>query len=312
MLNQSSSTFGDGWTLQGLEQITSASGGVILSLGGGSTSLWFSGSPGVGGNYTSPGGGILDADQDLQRLHAHPDGWDPDHLQLQRIRDSDNRPQRSAHDLSRTTATISSRSVEDPYAGLTTFTLRLRRRLLQTIEDPAVRLTTFTHSGSDLTGRSAGGRDARHLHLRLRRPDDPGPGPAWQPGDRQLRRRRAGWHHHQPDSATQEFSSYQEQGWTNSGTSGSPAAATLLAESASNYTDPNSNLTQLRPDWYGLGTTGQTTDALGDVTTYDVNSNGLADRQHRPARPDHSVHLQLAREHDRGDLPRRNQRSIYV
>ena len=78
-----------------------------------------------------------------------------------------------------------------------------------------------------------------------------------------------------PDSTTEEFSSYQEQGWTNSGTAASPAAATLLAESASNYTDPNTNLTQLRPDWYGLGTTGQTTDALGDVTTYDVNSNGL-------------------------------------
>ena len=55
-----------------------------------------------------------------------------------------------------------------------------------------------------------------------------------------------------------------------------PAAATLLAESAAKYTDPNSNLNLMRPDWYGLGTTGETTDALGDVTTYDVNSNGLA------------------------------------
>ncbi len=79
-----------------------------------------------------------------------------------------------------------------------------------------------------------------------------------------------------PDATTQTFSAFQEQGWTNSGTSGSPAAGTLLAESAANYTDPNGNLTQMRPDWYGLGTTGQVTDALGDVTTNDVNSSGLA------------------------------------
>ena len=33
LLNYSSNEFGAGWTLQGLEQITSVSGGVILDLG---------------------------------------------------------------------------------------------------------------------------------------------------------------------------------------------------------------------------------------------------------------------------------------
>ena len=33
VLNQSTSAFGDGWTLQGLEQVTTATGGVILTLG---------------------------------------------------------------------------------------------------------------------------------------------------------------------------------------------------------------------------------------------------------------------------------------
>ena len=56
VINQDTSAFGDGWTLAGLEQITSASGGVILSLGEGGQSLWFSGSPSVGGNYTTPAG----------------------------------------------------------------------------------------------------------------------------------------------------------------------------------------------------------------------------------------------------------------
>ena len=56
VLNQSTSAFGDGWTLQGLEQVIPATGGVILTLGDNGESLWFSGSPGVGGNYTSPAG----------------------------------------------------------------------------------------------------------------------------------------------------------------------------------------------------------------------------------------------------------------
>ena len=78
------------------------------------------------------------------------------------------------------------------------------------------------------------------------------------------------------DSTTEEFSAGQEQGWTNSGTSGSPAPSTLLAQVGSTDTDPLSNVTTSRPDWYGLGQTSQMTDALGNVTTYDLNSNGLA------------------------------------
>ena len=57
LLNQSASAFGDGWTLEGLEQITPETGGVILNLGEGGGTLWFSGSPGSGGGtYTDPAG----------------------------------------------------------------------------------------------------------------------------------------------------------------------------------------------------------------------------------------------------------------
>jgi len=78
-----------------------------------------------------------------------------------------------------------------------------------------------------------------------------------------------------PDGATQLFSSYQEQGWTNSGTSGSPAAATLLAVAATTYTDPNGNTFQTRPDWMGLGQLGESTDPYGNVSANDLNANGL-------------------------------------
>ncbi len=78
-----------------------------------------------------------------------------------------------------------------------------------------------------------------------------------------------------PDSATEEFAPFQEQGWTNSGTSGSPAAAMLFAAAAASYTNPNGNTTSVLPDWYGLGTAGVGIDALGDVATNDLNANGL-------------------------------------
>ena len=54
---ESGSKIGDGWVLDGLDQITSASGSVILNLGGGGNSLWYSGSFGSGGGtYTDPAG----------------------------------------------------------------------------------------------------------------------------------------------------------------------------------------------------------------------------------------------------------------
>ncbi len=78
------------------------------------------------------------------------------------------------------------------------------------------------------------------------------------------------------DSTTEEFSPAQVQGWTNSGTTGSPAPSELLAEVGSTYTDPLTNVTTDSPDWRGMGLTNQETDALGNVTTTDRNANGLA------------------------------------
>ncbi len=101
MINESSSAFGDGWTLDGLEQITSASGGVILNVGGGGDSLWFAGSFGSGGGtYTNPAGDfstlVLNSNGSYTR---HPADRRPDHIQLGRLRDGDHRLERPAHHL---------------------------------------------------------------------------------------------------------------------------------------------------------------------------------------------------------------------
>jgi len=273
VLNESTSAFGDGWTLQGLQQITSASGGVILNLGDGGKSLWFSGSPGVGGNYTTPAGdfstltktssGYTRTLTDGTQITFNSSGYETSMIDLNGLHTT------YAYNGSNQLTTIT-----DTYNNITMFTYISGE--LSTIKDPAGRLTTFTFTGSDLTavqqadssrvtytydsaGRMTQVQDQRSNVVSI----------AYDSAERVGTITR-------PDSTAQTFSAYQEQGWTNSGTSGSPAAATLLAESAANYTDPNSNLTQMRPDWYGLGLTGQSTDAMGNVSTYDLNSNGLA------------------------------------
>ena len=79
-----------------------------------------------------------------------------------------------------------------------------------------------------------------------------------------------------PDSTTEDFTNDQEAGWTNSGTSGSPAPSTLLAVAGSTYTSPNSNTTTIQPDWMGMGLPGNVIDPIGNVQLFDRNSNGLA------------------------------------
>ncbi len=79
-----------------------------------------------------------------------------------------------------------------------------------------------------------------------------------------------------PDASTEEFSPYQEQGWTNSGTSGSPAPATLLAAGGRDLHRP-----QRQPDGAAARLVRAGDDRASRSTpwatssTYDLNSNGL-------------------------------------
>jgi len=272
VLNQSSSAFGDGWTLEGLEQVTSATGGVILSLGDNGESLWFSGSPGTGQNYTSPAG-------DFSVLTKTSTGYLRTLTDGTQITFNSSGYQTASIDLNNNHTTFSYNgsnqltSIEDPYGAYETLTYSSGH--LSTIQDPAGRLMTFTFSGSDLqaveqadgsfvtytydsAGRITQSQDQRSNLVTVAYDS------AERVGTISL-----------PEGATQLLSSYQEQGWTNSGTSGSPAAATLLAAAATTYTDPNGNSFQTRPDWMGLGQLGQATDPYGDVVSNDLNSSGL-------------------------------------
>jgi YD repeat-containing protein len=182
-------------------------------------------------------------------------------------------------------------SITDPFGGgITTLTYGGGSSQIQSIEDAAYRFTTFTLSGGELTA--------------VEYPDDS----TWNYGytSGQMTSVTEPSSTGEPtkivtvtyDSAgrvgtitqangtTEAFSPGQVQGWTNSGTTGSPAAAVLLSEVGSSFTDPLGDVTSDSPDWRGMGLTDQdamnretgTTDAAGSaiagISTFTFDKAG--------------------------------------
>jgi YD repeat-containing protein len=277
LVNESTNAFGDGWTLQNLLRIKanpSGGGGVILNLGSGQAE-WFAGSPGTGGNYTSPAG-------DFSTLTKTSSGYTRTLTDgTQQVFDSSGNETSSIdrNGLATTYAYSSGllQSITDPYNNPTTFSYSSGK--LSSIQDPAGRRTTFTFSGNNLAAvwQNDGTQDLRTSYTydssgRMTQYQDSLShvvSIAYDSGNRAGTITR-------PDSSPQTVTAYQEEGFNTSGTLSNPACPTLLAEAQASYTDPLGNTTGLRSDWHGLGLTGQTTDAEGDVATNDSDGNGLA------------------------------------
>jgi YD repeat-containing protein len=277
LFSETSSPFGDGWTLEGLEQITSASGGVTLSEGDNGRSLWFT-APASGGTYTDPagefstlvknsgsGGGYTRTLTDGTQITFNSGGYETATIDLNGL-----------HTTYSYNGSNQLTSIEDPYGNYTTLTYSGGSGgHLQTIEDPAGRITTLTNSGGELTqaelpdGSTWGYAYSGGLLTKITDPRSNAVSIVYDSAGRVGTIAL-------PEGSNETFTNDQESGWTDTGTSGSPAAATLLAQATSTYTSPNGNTTTLRPDWWGLGQTGVAIDAIGDVATYDLNSNGLA------------------------------------
>ncbi len=275
LLNYSSNAFGTGWTLQGLEQITSASGGVILDLGDNGRSLWFTGTAGSGGGvtYTSPPGefdSLVKASGGGAYTLTQTDGT--------QITFNSGGAETAVIDLNGNHTTFSYSggnltSIKDYLGNTTTFSYS--GGYLQSIEDPASRFTTFTHSSGNLTEAELPDASTWNYTYasggQLTQITDPRSSTVTVNYDSALRVSSI----NRPDSTTEDFTNDQEAGWTNSGTSGSPAPSTLLAVAGSTYTSPNSNTTTIQPDWMGLGLPGNIIDPLGNDQLFDRNSNGL-------------------------------------
>jgi RHS repeat-associated protein len=272
LLNYSGNAFGAGWTLQGLEQLYPESGGVILDLGDEGRTLWFA-SAGSGGGYTTPAGDFSTLSKsgstytrtlaDGTQITFNSGGYQT------AVIDLNNQHITFAYNGSNQLSTIT-----DNYSNITTFSYS--GGYLQTITDPAGRVATFTHSSANLSGVTLPDGSTRGYSYasggQLTQITDPRSNTVTISYDSAGRVGTIT----RPDSTTEKFTNDQESGWTNSGTSGSPAAATLLAQAGGTYTSPNSNVSTIQPDWNGFGLPGNAIDPLGNVQLYDRNSNGLA------------------------------------
>ena len=274
MLNLSSSPFGDGWTLQGLEQITSATGGVILSQGGGSTSLWFSGSPGVGANYTSPAG-------DFSTLTKTSSGYTRTLTDGTQITFNSGGYETATIDLNSLHTTFSYNSynqltsVKDPYSGVTTFTYASSGGVLQTIEDPALRVTTLTYTSGDLTGvKQADGSRITYTYD-SQQSDDAAHQSERQRGDRHLRQCRARGNNHPARQHNRGILRLPGAGLDQQRDSSQPGRRDLARRVSRQLHRPQY---QSHADASRLVRPGHDRPddrRPGRVTTYDVNSNGL-------------------------------------
>ena len=276
VINDSGSAVGAGWGVNGLEKIITATGGVILDLGSGGKSLWFA--TGSGSTYVDPAGefSTLVANGGGTYTRTLTDGttiqFDSSGREIALV-DTNNVAITYAYDGSGRLSTI-----KDHYSNTTTFTYNGTSGLLDTITDPASRIATFTHSGTALSGvtlpDSSTWGYAYNGSSQLTQVTDPNSKVVTVAYDSANRVGTIS----NPDATSETFVAAQERGFvpSGSGTSGSPAAATLLAESTSTMIDPLSNETDLYPDWQGLGLTNVTSDPLGDIATKDRDGNGLA------------------------------------
>jgi RHS repeat-associated protein len=276
VINDSGSALGGGWSVDGLETIIPATGGVILDLGSGGKSLWFA--TGSGSTYVDPAG-------EFSTLVANMGGTytrtltNGEVLQFNSSgkeiadTDTDGVAITYGYDGSGRLSTI-----QDHYGNLTTFTYDGTTGLLDEITDPAGRIATFTHSGTallsaELPDTSSWGYayNGSGQLTQVTDPDSKVVTVTYDSAD------RVGTISN-PDSTSETFLASQEQGFvpSGSGTSGSPAAATLLATATSTLIDPLGNETDLYPDWQGLGLTNVSSDPLGDIATADRDGNGLA------------------------------------
>ena len=270
---------GQGWSIQGLNRIVSATGGVILDTGS-NDRLWFAtagGSGGSGGStsYTSPAG-------DFSVLVQNPSGTYTRTLKDGTKQEFDAGGYETAavdRNNLRITYTYDGSqkliNLTDPYGKVTTLGYDANNKL-QTVEDPAGRVTTITHSGGTLTGAVlpddgtwSYAYDGSGRMTSVTDPRSKVVTAAYDAASRVGTITR-------PDATTQAFNAYQERGYDTSGTSGSPAAAILLAEAKASVVDPRGNTTDLRMDWRGLGKVEQTTDAAQYVSTANRDADGLA------------------------------------
>ncbi len=280
IVNESSTPFGAGWSVDGVEQLVSVSGGVMIVDPGG-TSLFFAGS---GGSYTSPAGDFSTLTQNGgSYTRTMPDGT--------QINFNSSGQQTSIVDTDGNTTTFNYSgtlltSITD-MNGQTT-TLNYGGGQLTSITDPASRTATLRYSGGDLTSITDPGNNLWQYTYngggRLAQLTDP------NNHTLQFNYEAAGLLAGLDVVNTTISYSFvpMEVNGLAVGTSTNASAPLLAYGDQARFYDANSNPWATGIDWLGFGQDVQDLDPLGDAALTYVDPNGLpwlsADGLGRPTR----------------------------
>ncbi len=267
IVNQASSPFGPGWSLDNVEQLVPVSGGVILVEPGG-TSLWFASN---GSGYTTPAG-------DFSTLTFSNNVYTrtmPDGTKLY-FNSSGQETSSVDRDGNTTSFAYSSgllTSITDMNNQVTTLTYTSGK--LTSIEDPALRTATLAYTGSQLTSITDPAvdlwqytYDGSNNLTKLDDPNNHATSFVYNSAGRVSSVTQA-------DSTTLQLIAMQMNGWAAAGSS-NVTAVLLAAGDTALYTDARSNVWSTGLDWLGFGQDVQDADPLGDTSLIYRDTNGLA------------------------------------
>lgn len=275
IVNQSSSPFGAGWSLDSVETLVPVTGGVILVKPDG-TSLWFANGA-TAGTFTTPAGDFSTLTQNTTTgvyTRKLTDGT--------AINFDSTGKQTSIVDRDGNTTTFGYTgglltSITDLNNQVTTLTYTAGK--LTSITDPANRKATLAYTGSQLISITDPANDvwgytydsANDL-TKLTDPNTHATTFAYNFAGRVSSVTRA-------DLTTEQLTPVQINGLAapGTGTQASPATAVLLAAGdTAQFTDGNNNVWATGLDWLGYGSSVQDADPLADTSLTYIDANGLA------------------------------------
>jgi YD repeat-containing protein len=277
IVNQSSSAFGAGWSLNYVNQVVSVSGGVILVEPGG-YSLWFASAG--GNNYTTPAGDFstMTKNGDGSWTRTLPNGTKQNFstagLQtsiVDRVGNTTSFGWNASNQLT---------SITDMNNLVTTLSLNGSGKVTQ-ITDPASRSTKLAFSGNQLTSITqpdnrvwSYGYDSSSDISTVTDPLSQTATYTLGSGNNRVTGVSL------PGSISQSYQPVDLVGWqlfsTGSGpVDPTPPVAALLAAAPETYTDGLNNNWQYGMDWLGFGRLVTASDPLADTALTARDSNGL-------------------------------------
>ncbi len=312
LVNQASSPYGAGWSLDNVEQLVPVAGSGVILVQPGGTSLWFANGQ-QSGTFVTPAGDFSTLVQNQNGTYTRTltDGTENNF--------NSSGQETSTVDRDGNTTTFGYTSgqlttITDMNGQVTALAYNSSGQLAS-ITDPANRTATLAYSGNQLTSITDPANDvwdyaydsANDLTT-LTDPNNHATTFSYNFADRVSGVTQA-------DGTTEELTAEQMNGLAapGTGTSSNPAASVLLASGdQAQYSDPNSKVWTTGLDWLGFGLDTLDADPLGDTSLTYRDANGLPWLSSDQLGLRHPRLLRHQRQRHRGSGPRQHHPAVPV